>query len=99
MKTITGILLSLLLVLPFSSCGTLMFKERQGQPHQSSLDPNVVIMDSLGLLLFVLPGLVAFGVDFSTQAIYLPEGVVKGEGPFISDTAPASTKASVSPDE
>lgn len=99
MKTITGILLSLLLVVPFSSCGTLMFKERQGQPHQSNLDPNVVIMDSLGLLVFILPGLVAFGVDFSTQAIYLPEGVVKGEGPFIRDTAPASTQATVTPNE
>ena len=33
----------------------------------------------------ILPGLVAFGIDFYTGAIYLPPDVTKGEGPFIED--------------
>ena len=39
----------------------------------------------IGLLFFVVPGLVAFGIDFYTGAIYLPKGVQGGEGPFIRD--------------
>jgi hypothetical protein len=70
------------LLVPLPSCGTLMFAERQGHEHSGKLDPNVLIMDGVGLLLFVVPGLVAFGVDFYTKAIYLPSGVEKGEGPF-----------------
>ncbi len=32
----------------------------------------LVVLDGLGLLLFVIPGVAAFAVDFSTGAIYLP---------------------------
>ena len=71
--------------LPLSSCGTLIHSERQHQAHSGRLDPNILILDGLGLLLYVVPGLVAFGIDFYTGAIYLPEGVEKGEGPFIED--------------
>ncbi|MNJ37925.1 hypothetical protein D3C77_327610 [compost metagenome] len=31
-------------------------------------------MDAIGILFYVLPGLIAFGVDFATGAIYLPGG-------------------------
>jgi len=71
-----------------------MFKERENQEHSGKIDPNVVIMDSIGLLFFVFPGLVAFAIDFTTEAIYLPPNVAKGEGPFISDP---DTKASETP--
>lgn len=77
--------LSVLIVLPSSGCGTLLFAERQNEPHSDDLDPNILILDGLGLLLYIVPGLVAFGIDFYTGAIYLPEGVEKGEGPFIRD--------------
>lgn len=84
MKTrFIALLLSLAIVLPLPSCGTLMFQDRQGEEHSGELDPNVLIMDGIGLLFFLLPGVIAFVVDFSTGAIYLPEGVEKGEGPFI----------------
>ena len=73
--------LALFLTLQVSSCGTLMFQERRGQ-SAGKLDPNVVLMDCAGLLLFIVPGLVSFIVDFTTGAIYLPPGVVRGEGPF-----------------
>ena len=59
-----------------------MFEERKGAPHSDEIDPNIVILDGLGLLLFIIPGLVAYGVDFYTGAIYLPVGVERGEGPF-----------------
>ena len=39
----------------------------------SRIDPTVAILDGIGLLLFIIPGLVAFAVDFHTGAIYLPE--------------------------
>lgn len=55
-----------------AGCGTLLHGERRGQPHSDQLDWGVVVLDSLGLLLFVIPGIAAFAVDFSTGAIYLP---------------------------
>lgn len=83
MKHVATLFLTLALVLPFASCGTLMFKERVDASHSGRLDPNVVIMDSLALLLFILPGVVAFIIDAENGALYLPEGVEDGEGPFI----------------
>ncbi len=55
-----------------SGCGTLLHRERCGQPHSRDLDWKVVALDGLGLLLFFVPGAIAFVVDFSTGAIYLP---------------------------
>lgn len=67
------------------SCGALLFPERQHAVHSDKVDPNIVLLDGLGLLLFIVPGLVAFGVDFYTGAIYLPEGEEQGQGPFFGD--------------
>jgi hypothetical protein len=53
------------------SCGTLLHPERRGQPA-GRLDPAIVLLDAAGLLLFLIPGIIAFAVDFSTGAIYLP---------------------------
>src|SRR5580700_12189684 len=68
--------LALVLVAAFSlqaaSCGTIIHPERWGQPRTGPLDPSIVVLDGLGVLLFVIPGIVAFVVDFSTGAIYLP---------------------------
>ena len=77
--------LLLALALSTSGCGTLFFPERQGEDNSGRLDPNVLILDAFGLIFYIVPGLVAFIVDFSTGAIYLPEDVEKGEGPFIHD--------------
>jgi hypothetical protein len=54
-------------------CGSLMHSERCGQPHGRDIDWKVVALDGLGLILFFIPGVVAFAVDFYTGAIYLPE--------------------------
>jgi hypothetical protein len=50
-----------------------MYPERRGQT-QGQIDPVVAVLDALGLLFFVVPGVVAFAVDFTTGAIYLPLG-------------------------
>jgi hypothetical protein len=55
-----------------TSCGTLLYPERRGQPPGGPLDVGVVILDALGLLFFIIPGVVAFIVDFSNGTIYLP---------------------------
>src|SRR5262245_7984354 len=54
-------------------CGTLFYSERCGRPHGGRIDWKVAALDGLGLILFFVPGVIAFVVDFSTGAIYLPE--------------------------
>jgi hypothetical protein len=55
------------------ACGTILYPERRGQ-RAGRIDPAVAIMDGIGVLFFVIPGLAAFAVDFATGAIYLPGG-------------------------
>lgn len=52
-------------------CGTILYPERRGQ-RGGQLDWGVVLLDGLGLIFFLIPGLIAFAVDFATGAIYLP---------------------------
>ena len=63
-----------------SSCGTILHPERIGQPP-GRIDPGVVALDGVGLLVFVLPGAIAFAVDFYTGAIYLPPEFASKEFP------------------
>lgn len=62
-----------------SGCGTIIHPERRGQPT-GRLDPAIVLLDGLGLLLFFIPGIIAFAVDFSTGAIYLPPEMLGDNG-------------------
>lgn len=55
------------------SCGTLLYPERRGQTG-GRIDVGVAILDGIGLLLFIVPGLIAFAVDFATGAIYMTRG-------------------------
>jgi hypothetical protein len=55
-----------------TGCGMIIHPDRRGQPPGGGLDWSVVALDGLGLLLFFLPGVIAFAVDFATGAIYLP---------------------------
>jgi hypothetical protein len=64
-------LLCSVLVFQLFSCGTILYPERQGQ-KQGALDIVVVLLDAAGLLFFVIPGVIAFALDFHTGAIYLP---------------------------
>jgi hypothetical protein len=54
-----------------TGCGTILYPERRYQPH-GDVDLKVVALDTLGLLLFFIPGVISFAVDFTTGAIYLP---------------------------
>ncbi|MGQ0635113.1 MAG: polyribonucleotide nucleotidyltransferase [Planctomycetaceae bacterium] len=71
-KQILCLALAVALATSAISCGTILYPERRGQPHTGRLDPRVVLLDAAGLLLFIVPGLIAFAVDFGSGAIYLP---------------------------
>lgn len=55
-----------------SGCGTIFHQERIHAPHSRDIDWRIAAADGLGLAFFFVPGVVAFVVDFSTGAIYLP---------------------------
>ena len=59
--------------LQLASCGTLLYPERRGQTS-GHVDTGVAVMDGLWCLLFVVPGVVAFIVDFTDGAIYEGSG-------------------------
>jgi hypothetical protein len=54
-------------------CGTLLYPERRGQTS-GRIDAGVAILDGIGLLFFLVPGMIAYAIDFSTGSIYLPGG-------------------------
>jgi hypothetical protein len=60
-----------------SACGTIMYPERKGQ-IDGKIDPTVAILNGVGLLLFLVPGVIAFAVDFSNGTIYLPGTQTRG---------------------
>ena len=60
------------LTLQLMGCGTLMYTERRGQ-RGDRIDAGIAILDGLGLLFGIIPGVIAFAVDFSNGTIYLPE--------------------------
>ncbi len=62
-----------------SGCGTIIYPDRANQKKRGELDASIVILDGIGLFFFLIPGLVAFAVDFATGAIYFPEGHEPGE--------------------
>ncbi|MEH6367039.1 MULTISPECIES: polyribonucleotide nucleotidyltransferase [Pseudomonas] len=65
--------LALSLMTQLAACGTLFYPDRRGQ-ISGKVDPVIVALDAIGILFYVIPGLVAFGIDFATGAIYLPNG-------------------------
>jgi hypothetical protein len=75
-KWITTVLLVTCLA-SFSACGYFLYPERRGQ-EGGRVDPVVALMDAGLLLLFIVPGVVAFAVDVSTGAIYLPDSGTAG---------------------
>ncbi len=63
-----------LFLFEFTSCGSIIYKERVFKKHSRRVDPKVAIMDGILMFFFLIPGAVAFGVDFATGAIFLPHG-------------------------
>ncbi|WP_425531232.1 hypothetical protein [Chromohalobacter sarecensis] len=54
-----------------AGCGTVFYPERKGQPS-GRVDPAVAIADGVGLLFYIIPGVIAYAIDFSNGTIYLP---------------------------
>ncbi|GMW07543.1 MAG: hypothetical protein AMXMBFR8_23390 [Nevskiales bacterium] len=73
MRRVVGLMMLLLLAVQTAGCGLLLYPERKGQ-KSGNIDPGVAILDAAGLVVFIVPGLIAFGVDFATGCIYLPPG-------------------------
>lgn len=71
-KVISALLLSTILF-NVTACGTILYPERKGQ-RAGQIDPAVAILDGVGLLVFLIPGVIAYAVDFSNGTIYLPGG-------------------------
>lgn len=72
-QRIVGGVLATSLLAQLAGCGTLFYPERRGQ-LSGQIDPAVAAMDAIGILFFVIPGLIAFAIDFATGAIYEPGG-------------------------
>lgn len=70
---VTGGLVIATLLTQLTACGTLFYPDRRGQ-IEGRVDPVIVALDAIGILFYVIPGLIAFGIDFATGAIYLPGG-------------------------
>ena len=78
LKLITGILI-FSLTLNIAACGTILYPERKGQIN-GNLDITVMLLDGIGLLFFIIPGVIAFAVDFNNGTIYLPGSKKKSSG-------------------
>lgn len=71
-RFIGGVMIAALLT-QITACGSIFYPERRGQ-IDGKIDPAIAVLDAVGLLFYVIPGLIAFGVDFATGAIYFPHG-------------------------
>ncbi|WP_297832664.1 polyribonucleotide nucleotidyltransferase [Pseudomonas sp.] len=71
-RFIGGVLVAALLT-QMTACGSIFFPDRRGQ-IDGKVDPLIIGLDAIGLLFYIVPGLIAFAVDFTTGAIYLPAG-------------------------
>ncbi len=65
------------LLVQIAGCGFILYPERRGQTG-GRIDVGVAVLDGIGLLFFLVPGIIAFAVDFSTGCIYLPGGYAAG---------------------
>jgi hypothetical protein len=59
------------LIVQLAGCGTIMYPERKGQ-RDGRIDAGVAVLDGVCLLFFIIPGVIAYAVDFSNGTIYLP---------------------------
>ena len=64
----------IVLIIQLSACGYFMYPERRGQKPVGRIDPAIAVLDALGLLLFIIPGVIAFAVDITNGTLYFPGG-------------------------
>lgn len=68
------VFVSVVLIIQLSACGYFLYPERRGQKPIGRIDPAIAILDALGLVLFVIPGVIAFAVDITNGTLYFPSG-------------------------
>ncbi|WP_434595278.1 polyribonucleotide nucleotidyltransferase [Pseudomonas sp. R4-83] len=71
-RLIGGVLVASLLT-QITACGSIFYPDRRGQ-IDGKIDPAIAALDAVGLLFYIIPGLIAFAVDFATGAIYFEPG-------------------------
>jgi len=71
MRKIISSLLALTLVTQISSCGYVFHPDRRGQTNSDKVDWAIVGLDAIGLVFFIVPGLIAYAVDVYSGTIYL----------------------------
>ncbi len=71
MKTLYVLVLAVLIA-QLAGCGTIMYPERKGQKG-GRIDVGIAALDGIALLVFIVPGIIAYVVDFSNGTIYLPD--------------------------
>ena len=81
---IAGGLIAAMLIVQLLGCGTILYPERRSQ-SAGKLDTDIVLLDGVGLLFFLIPGVIAFAVDFATGAIYLPAGTSSRVGDLFGE--------------
>ncbi|MDO8580923.1 MAG: hypothetical protein Q7S13_05530 [Candidatus Omnitrophota bacterium] len=70
-KNTLNVLVCAVLIFQLVGCGTIMYPERKGQKG-GKIDAGVAVLDGIGLLFFLIPGIIAFAIDFNNGTIYLP---------------------------
>ncbi|VTP91935.1 Polyribonucleotide nucleotidyltransferase (polynucleotide phosphorylase) [Pseudomonas aeruginosa] len=83
--------LSAALLSQLSACGTLFYPSDAARSTVASIRPSVAF-DAIGLLFYIIPGLIAFGVDFATGAIYLPDAKYSVAPEVLKDAVGADGK-------
>lgn len=78
LRRFTLVTLALTYGLSTVGCGYVFHPERRNQQvHSGQLDVSIVLLDAIGCLFFIIPGVIAFAVDISSNTIYLPGNAVK----------------------
>lgn len=72
MRKFISVILVTILSLQLCSCGYILHPERRGQ-QSGQIDWAVAGLDSIGILFFILPGVIAFAVDIQSGTIYMPK--------------------------
>ncbi len=73
MKKFFAVFLALA-IFTVTACGTLLKPNQVNKRHSDRLDTKIVVLNAVGLLFFVLPGVVAFAVDYYNGTLFLPRG-------------------------
>ncbi len=87
----------LLIAVQLSACGTILHPERKGQTS-GRIDPSVAVLNGIGLLFFLVPGVIAFAVDFNNGTIYLPNSADATESDR-NDARIVTTNGQLTPNE